>query len=382
MIIGVPKEIKAEEYRVALTPLGTETLTSKDHKVIIETNAGKDAGVSDEDYRKAGAVIVPDIKAVYRQAEMLVKVKEIRPAEYDLLREGQILFTYIHSINYKEQTRVLLKKKVIAIAYEDVMPDNGTFPLLTPMSEIAGAVGLLMGVFLSFTTKGGNGILIGGAPGVEPAKVVILGAGHAGMGAARYALGLGADVTILDVNLDRLRDIKHHYPDLKTLYSNPYNIKKILPEIDLLINAVAWRPGMMVISRNMLKLFKKTCLIMDVSCDVGGAIETAQYSFHEKPVYVVDGIRHCCIPNLPSAVARTSTYALTHATLPYVVELADKGWLTALKENHVLRRGLGFLNGHLTFKPAADLYKLPYTSPEKALAKFEAHKAKRKPNPA
>lgn len=361
MIIGVPKEIKPGECRVSLSNANTASLKDKGHKIIVETGAGLAAGITDGRYAEAGAEIAPDIKSVYNRAEMVLKVKEILPAEYELLREGQIIFTYIHSANRREQTEVLLRKKIIGIAYEDIMLDNKTFPLLTPMSEIAGEVGLLMGVMLMFSTNGGSGILPGGVAGVCPAKIVILGAGHAGMGAARRALGLGADVTVMDVNLDRLREIQAQYPAIKTLYSQPAAIAQILPETDLLLNAVKWRPGLTLVTRSMLGLMKKDALIMDVDCEPHGAIETAEYTSHAEPVKIIEGIRHCCIPNLPAAAAKTATQALSNATLPYVMEIAEKGWRQAIQTNSAIQRGTGFAKGYLTFQPTAKAHGLVYT---------------------
>lgn len=368
MIVGVPKEIKDGEFRVSIVPSGVERLTAKGHKVVIETNAGVASGIKDEDYAKVGAEIVSSMEEVYDKADLILKVKEILPPEYELLKENQIIFTYIHSANRPKETQVLLDKKVVAFAYEDVMNEKGETFLLTPMSELAGEVGLLMGVYHLFNTNGGNGMLIGGAPGIEPAKVVIFGAGHVGVGAAKYALGLGADVTLMDVNIERMREIeKTILPRVKTLYSNSYNVKKILPETDLVINAVKWSPGLTIISRDMLKLMKPNSLIVDVDCEPNGAIETCRYSTHSDPVYVVDGIRHFCVPNLPSAVSRTASYALANATIPYVLEIANKGWIGAAKENKALRYGLDFVKGHLTFKPTADEQNRPYISAEEVL---------------
>lgn len=372
MKIGISKEIKDGEFRVSIIPMGVAKLTSEGHEVIIETNAGLASGISDTDYKNAGAKIVNDMKSVYEQSEMILKVKEILPAEYELLKEGQIIFTYIHSANRPEETQVLLDKKIIAFAYEDIMDKNGKFPLLVPMSEIAGAVGCLMGVYNMFNTNGGNGILIGGTPGVEPAKVLVLGAGNVGIGAARYALNLGADVTIADVNIERMKEVEDSIlPNVKTLYSSKQNIIKNLKDTDLIINAVKWFPGLTIISRDMLKYMKRKSLIVDIDCEPKGAIETCRYSTHEDPVYEVDGIRHCCVPNLPSAVARTASFALSNATISYVTEIANKGWLKAAKDNKLLRTGLDFVNGYLTFKDTANVQNRIYTQVEKVLEKYD-----------
>jgi len=374
VIIGVPKEIKENEYRVALTPPGVEALVSRGHEVVMETNAGSGIGISDNAYKDVGANIVPESHKVYERGEMVLKVKEIFPVEYDLLRERQIIFTYLHSANNPEETQALLDKKVIAIAYEDIETDDGEMPLLTPMSEIAGEVGLIMGAYHMFTINGGSGLLIGGAAGVEPVKVAILGAGRVGLGAARYALGLGADVTIMDIDLDRLREVRQKiFPRAKTVFLNNHNIRNLLPDVDMLINAVKWPPraNRHIVTRDMLKIMKKSILVVDISCDPAGAIETCVPTSHDKPTYEVEGIRHFCVDNLPSAVARTSSYSLCNATLPYVMEIAEKGWLEAIKGNTSLRRGLGFASGYLTFKPTADVQNREYTPPEVIIEMYD-----------
>ena len=374
MIIGVPREIKKSEYRVSITPPAVNALVCRGHQIIIETRAGAGSGISDEEYTSAGANLAPDAKTVYHRAEMILKVKELFPPEFDFLRKEQIIFTYIHSANNPEETAALLDKKVIAIAYEDIQTDDGRCPLLTPMSEIAGEVGLIMGVYHMFTTTGGSGILIGGAVGCEPANVAILGAGNVGIGAARYAIGLGADVTLLDIDLERLRDIRQKIlPRIKTVYLNEFNVRQMLPKIDLLINAVKWPPRSQehLVTREMLGFMKKKALIVDISCDPAGAIETCRPTSHDQPTYVVDGIRHYCVDNLPSAVAKTASDALSNASMPYVLKIADKGWLAAIKEDVALRRGLGFAFGYLTFKPTASAQNRPYTSAEEIIEMLE-----------
>jgi alanine dehydrogenase len=374
MIIGVPKEIKKNEYRVSITPPAVDALVSKGHQIIIETQAGVGSGISNEDYTSAGAILSPDAKTVYQKGEMILKVKELFPQEFDFLKEGQIIFTYIHSANNPEETQALLDKKIIAIAFEDIETDDGKFPLLAPMSEIAGEVGLIMGVYYMFTTGGGSGILIGGAVGALPANVAILGGGNVGVGAARYAIGLGADVTMLDIDLERLRDIRQKiFTQIKTVYLNRYNVRQMLPKIDLLVNAVKWPPqsDQHIVTREMLKLMKKAALIVDISCDRAGAIETCVPTSHDEPTYTVDGIRHYCVDNLPSAVAKTASFALSNTTLPYVVKIADKGWLQAIKEDMALRRGLGFAFGYLTFRPTAIAQSRHYTSVEEIIEMLE-----------
>jgi alanine dehydrogenase len=374
VIIGVPREIKKNEHRVSITPPAVDALVSKGHQVMVETQAGAGSGISNDEYTSAGAKLAPDAKTIYQKGEMILKVKELFPQEFDLLREGQIIFTYIHSANNPEETLALLDKKVIAIAYEDIEAADGRFPLLTPMSEIAGEIGLIMGVYHMFTINGGSGILIGGAVGSEPANVAILGAGHVGIGAARYAIGLGADVTLLDIDLERLRAIRQKlFSRIRTLYLNSYHIRQILPKIDLLINAVKWPPqsDQHIVTREMLGLMKNKALIVDISCDPAGAIETCVPTSHDQPTFVVDGIRHYCVDNLPSAVAKTASDALSNASLPYVSKIADKGWLQALKEDLALRRGLGFAFGHLTFKPTAIAQSRPYTAVEEIIEMLE-----------
>jgi alanine dehydrogenase len=375
LIIAVPKEIKNNEYRVSITPPGVEALVARGHRVLIQSAAGSGSGISDDDYRAVGAEIAPDARHAYAAGEMILKVKELFPQEFDYLREGLIVFTFIHSANNPVQTQALLDKKVVGIAYEDIVTDDGQAPLLAPMSEIAGEVGLLMGVFHLFTINGGPGKLIGGAVGVEPATVAILGAGNVGLGAARYAVGLGAEVILLDIDLERLRQVRRSiFPACQTLDLNTYNVRSVLPKLDLLINAVKWPPESKqhIVTRDMLKLMPKGSLIVDIACDPAGAVETCRPTTHAEPVYEVDGIRHTCVDNLPSAVARTASYALSNAAMGYVLQIADKGWLRAIKENPALRRGLGFAYGHLTFEPTARAQDRTYTPPEKIIETFES----------
>ena len=303
---------------------------------------------------------------------MIVKVKEILPEEFELLEEKHILMTYIHSANRLPQTRALLDRKVVAFAYEDVKDEKGDFPLLAPMSEIAGSVGLLTGIFNLFNTEGGSGKLVCGAPGAENVKIVIFGAGNVGLSAARLAVGLGGDVTIMDSDIEKLRRV-HSYllPTAKTLYSNPANVALAISDADLVLNAVKWVPGLTILSRDMLKCMKPNSLIVDIDAEPGGAIETSQYSTHDEPVFIVDGIRHIGIPNLPSAVANTASIALSNATIPYIAEVAEKGWAKAAKENKNLVHGLDFVKGLLTFRPTAEAFGLPYTNVLEAISTHE-----------
>lgn len=372
MIVGVPKEIKDGEFRVAITPSNVRRLVDNNHKVIVETNAGAAGCFKDDDYENAGAEIASTIEEVYAKAEFIVKVKEILPEEFGLLKENHIIMTYIHSANRLPQTKAFLDNKVVAFAYEDVEDENGEFPLLVPMSEVAGDVGLLVGVYNLFNTNGGNGKLVCGAPGIGNIKIVIFGAGNVGLRAAKLGIGLGADVTLMDTNIKRLRDVQSYLlPEAKTLYSNKSNVIEAISTADLVINAVKWVPGLTIISRDMLKYMKPNSLIVDIDAEPGGAIETSKYSTHENPVFLVDGIRHICIPNLPSAVSNTSSMVLSNATIPYIIEVANKGWLRAAKETKNLINGLDFIKGILTFKPTAEAFDLPYTDVNEAISKFE-----------
>lgn len=371
MIIGMPKEIKEGEYRVAVTPSNISRLRDYGHTVIVETNAGREAGFLDTDYESAGAQIAVNKEDVFDKAEMIVKVKEILPAEFGLLKEGQLLMTYIHSANRRSQTEELLNKKMVAFAYEDVKDAKGEFPLLLPMSEIAGDIGLFTGVYHLFNINGGSGKWISGAPGVSNAKIVIFGAGNVGLRAATLAVGMGADVTLMDTNLNRLRDVKSHLlPAAKTVFSNRANVTDAISDADLVINAVKWVPGLTIISRDMLKHMKPNSLIVDIDAEPGGAIETSEYTTHDDPIVVVDGIRHIGIQNLPSAVAHTSSVALSNATVPYILEVANKGWLKAAKDNEALAYGLDFVKGLLTFKPTAEALDLEYTDVYEAMERF------------
>ncbi len=371
MIIGLPKEIKSGEFRVAITPANVEKLVDKGHNVIVEANAGAASRFNDDEYKKVGAEIVSNMNEVYGKAELIVKVKEILPEEFGLLKENHIIMTYIHSANRLPETKALLDNKVVAFAYEDVKDKNGEFPLLIPMSEIAGDIGLLVGVYNLFNTNGGNGKLVCGAPGAGNVKIVIFGCGNVGLRAGKLGIGLGASVTLMDINIKKMREIESHLlPEAKTLYSNKANVIKAISDADLVINAVKWFPGLTIISKDMLKYMKPNSLIVDIDAEPGGAIETSQYSTHENPVFVVDGIRHIGIPNLPSAVANTSSIVLSNATIPYILEIADKGWLKAARENVNLIHGLDFVKGILTFKPTADAFNLPYTDVHEALSEF------------
>jgi len=364
MIIGVPKEIKNNENRVALTPAGAFEFSKKRHKVFVEKSAGVGSGFSDAEYKKAGAKILKTPKEIYAKAEMIMKVKEPIKSEYNLIREDQLVFTYFHFASYEPLTKAMIKNKSICLAYETVELDNRALPLLIPMSEVAGRMAIQEGAKYLEKPMGGRGVLLGGVPGVIPGQVLILGGGIVGTQAAKMAAGIGADVTIMDINLDRLRYLEDVMPDnINTIYSNQYNIEKYIKEADLIVGAVLI-PGAKapkLISKKMLKKMKPGTVLVDVAVDQGGCIETCKPTTHKNPTYVIDGIVHYCVANMPGAVPFTSTVALTNATLPYAIQLANKGWKKACKESSSLRKGLNIVNGKVVYKGVADAFKLNYT---------------------
>lgn len=356
MLVGVPKEIKNHEYRVGLTPSGARELIAHGHKVLVETQAGLAIGFTDEHYIAVGASIAPDAKAVFDQADMIIKVKEPQPVECRMLRPGQVLFTYLHLAPDPEQTRLLIESGAIAIAYETVTDARGGLPLLAPMSEVAGRMSIQAGAHTLEKSQGGCGVLLGGVPGVAPARVVVLGGGVVGLNAARMAMGLGADVTLLDKSLPRLKEIDMMYEGrIKTLVSNTANIEEMVHAADLVIGAVLV-PGALtpkLVTRAMLKDMKQGAVLVDVAIDQGGCFETSHATTHQDPTYVVDGVVHYCVGNMPGGVARTSTLALSNATLPFALELADKGWAQALLDNVHLRDGLNVCRGKVTYAAVA-----------------------------
>jgi len=370
MKVGVLKEIKRKENRVAMTPAGVELMVAQGHKVTVETTAGEGSGFSDEAYVKAGAVIAPAAKAIYDSCEMVMKVKEPLPVEYDLIRNGQILFTYFHFAASEELTRAIMASGSIAIAYETVEKPNGSLPLLTPMSEVAGRMAIQEGAKYLEKTYGGKGILLAGVPGVNSGTVLVVGGGIVGTNAAKMACGLGAKVYMLDTNLERLRYLSDVMPkNCFPLVSNPATIRKLLPDADLVIGAVLI-PGAMapkLITRDMLPLMKKGSVIVDVAIDQGGCVETAKPTTHDDPIYEVDGIIHYCVANMPGAVSMTSTLALTNATLPYALELAAKGYKIAARQNPDLAKGINIINGKVTYNGVADAFGLEYTPLDAAL---------------
>jgi alanine dehydrogenase len=356
MRIGVPREIKVHEYRVGLVPAGVRELTQAGHQVTVETGAGKGIGVEDADYVAAGAKIAPTAVAVFSEAQMVVKVKEPQPAEYAMLRGDQVLFTYLHLAADREQAKGLMKSGSTAIAYETVIGRNGGLPLLTPMSEVAGRMSIQVGAACLQKANGGYGVLLGGVPGVSPAKIVILGGGVAGTHAAEMAVGLRADVTVVDRSVDRLRELSALFGNsLHTAYSTTETVEKLVASADLVIGAVliAGAAAPKLVNRAMLKTMKPGSVLVDISIDQGGCFETSHATTHADPTFVVDGVIHYCVANMPGAVPRTSTFALTNATLPYVRALADLGWEKALERDAGLAGGLNIRNGKIVHEVVA-----------------------------
>lgn len=363
MVIGVPKEIKNNENRVGMTPAGVAELVKHGHTVYVQQTAGANSGFTDEDYVNAGARMLPTIEEVYAAAEMIVKVKEPIAPEYKLIRRGQVVFTYFHFAADRALTEAMIASGGICIAYETVELPDRSLPLLIPMSEVAGRMSVQEGARFLEKPQGGKGKLLGGVPGVRPARVLILGGGIVGCNAAQMAAGMGAEVMITDINLPRLRYLSEVLPkNVKTLYSSEHNIRQELPTIDLVIGSVLI-PGDKtphLITRDMLRLMKPGTVLVDVAIDQGGCFETSHPTTHSDPTYVVDGIVHYAVANIPGAVPFTSTMALTNATLPYTIALADKGWQKACKDNPALALGVNVANGKVVYKAVADVFGLPY----------------------
>lgn len=362
MIIGIPKEIKNNENRVALTPAGAKELVKKGHTVYVQHTAGENSGFPDAAYEKAGAQILPSINEVYQIAEMIVKVKEPIAIEYPLVRKGQLVFTYFHFASDEKLTLAMIDSGSICLAYETVENPDTTLPLLIPMSEVAGRMSIQEGARFLEKPQGGKGILLGGVPGVKPARVLVLGGGIVGYNAALMAAGMGADVTITDISLPRLRYLNGVMPaNVKTLYSSTHNIEMELPVTDLVIGAVLI-PGAKaphLVTKDMLKLMKPGSVLVDVAIDQGGCFETSHPTTHADPVYTIDHIVHYCVANIPGAVPQTSTLALTNATLPYVLKLANKGWKEACKEDKSLLPGLNIIEGKIVYPAVAEVFGLP-----------------------
>lgn len=370
MIIGVPKEIKNNENRVALTPAGALELSKRGHEVFIQTTAGEGSGFTDQSYQEAGAQILPSLEDTYAKAEMIIKVKEPIEQEYSLIKEDQLLFTYFHFASHEPLTRAMIDSKAVCLAYETVEFSDRSLPLLVPMSEVAGRMAIQEGAkYLEKPVKG-RGVLLGGVPGVEPGHVLILGGGIVGMQAAKMAAGLGARVTIMDINLGRLRYLADIMPShVTTLFSNEYNIREYIKSVDLIVGAVLI-PGAKapkLITRDMLKEMRPGTVLVDVAVDQGGCIETCTPTTHENPTFVIDDVVHYCVANMPGAVPHTSTIALTNATLPYALQLADKGWQQACRENEPLKHGLNIVGGKVVYQGVADAFGLSYEPVESIL---------------
>ena len=365
MIVGLPKEIKDNEYRVGLTPAGVRALTDAGHRVVVEQNAGVGSGFTDELYERAGARILKTADEVWAQGEMIVKVKEPIAPEYPRMREGQLLFTYLHLAPDRELTKQLLERKVTGIAYETITDRAGTLPLLTPMSEVAGRMAIQVGSHYLEKMQGGRGVLLGGVPGVPAARVVILGGGVVGTNAAKIAVGMGAYVTIIDNNLGRLRELDDIFlSKISTLASSAYMIHDAISQADLIVGAVLI-PGAAapkLVTRNMLRDVPDGAVIVDVAVDQGGCIETTRPTTHSEPTYYVEGVLHYCVANMPGAVPRTSTFALTNATLPYTLKLAKRGFIQAIQSDQGLKAGVNTYAGRLTYEAVAVEQGLEYTS--------------------
>lgn len=370
MTIGIPKEIKQSEYRVSMTPVGVELLTKDGHTVLVQKDAGKGSGIYDKQYVGAGAKIVEEARDVFEDADLIVKVKEPLPDEFPMLQEGQVIFTYFHFAANLELTREMMKRELICIAYETIQTDDDELPLLTPMSEIAGKMAVQEGAKYLEKPMMGRGILLGGVPGVTPAEVVILGGGTVGTNSAKVASGLGANVTILDIDLKRLRYLDDIMPpNVITLMSHLHNIRDKVQDADILIGAVLIPGGRTphLVTEEMVKTMKEGAVIVDVAIDQGGCIETSKPTTHQNPTFTKHDVVHYCVANMPGAVGRTSTYALTNATLPYVLKIANKGWRHAAKEDSTLAKGLNIVNGNVCFEAIADAFDFDYVPPKELL---------------
>jgi alanine dehydrogenase len=370
MIIGVLKEIKAEENRVSLSPGGVEFMRQNGHSILLEKDAGRPSGFDNARYREAGAKMAEGPEEVFDRAEMILRVKEPQPSEFKLLKKGQIYFAYLHLAASEDVTRAMLDRGTINIAYETIQKEDGSLPLLKPMSEVAGPMAIQQGAKYLEMAQGGHGVLLGGVPGVDPATVVIIGGGGVGINAAKLACGLGAKVYILDIDLNRLRYLSDVMPGhCFTLMSSPAAIRDVLPKADVVVGGVLV-PGSKtptLVTREMLKTMKKGSVLVDVSIDQGGCFETSRETTHADPIYTVDGIVHYAVSNMPGALPRTSTLALNNATLPYAVEIANKGWKKAMQENPEIRRGANVVEGKVTYKGVAKAFGLKYEPINKLL---------------
>lgn len=370
MIVGIPKEIKNNEFRVGMIPAGVEALVNAGHKVYVQKGAGLASAITDAEYEQAGAKIYATAKAVYEKADMIIKVKEPLAPEYPMMQPGQVVFTYFHFASSRELTESVLARKIVAVAYETIQLPDGTLPLLTPMSEVAGRLAVVEGAKYLEKPFFGRGLLLSGVPGVGPAEVIIIGGGVVGKSAAKIAAGLGANVTILDINIDRLRHLEDIMPkNVVTIHSNAHNLRAAVKLADILIGAVLI-PGAkapVLVSKQMVGTMKKGAVIVDVSVDQGGCIETCHPTTHDNPTFIVNGVVHYCVANMPGAVPRTSTFALSNSTIPYMLALANKGYKQAMLDDPALLKGLNMINGKLTIKAVADTFSLDYIPRDKAL---------------
>lgn len=371
MIVGILKEIKSEENRVCMTPAGAEIMAQNGHQVLVEKSAGVGSGFSDQQYIAAGAEIVETPAEVYQHSEMVMHVKEPQPQEYEMIRENQIVFTYFHFAASEELTRAMIKRKAVCIAYETILDNEGTLPLLTPMSEVAGRMAVQQAAKYVERAQGGRGILLGGVPGVDPANVVVIGGGVVGTHAAQMACGLGAKVYLLDMNLARLRYLSEVMPkNCFPLMSSPAKVRELVQEADVVVGAVLLHGAKApkLITKEMLGTMKPGAVVVDVAIDQGGCFETSRPTTHGDPIYEVDGIIHYCVANMPGAVPLTSTMALTNATLPYAVELANKGWKKCAQENTGVIEGLNVVAGKVTYRGVAEAFSMEYTPAADMLA--------------
>ncbi len=370
MLIGILKEIKTEENRVCMTPAGVEVMKVNGHSVLVEKNAGSGSGFEDAAYLKAGAEIAETAREIFERSDMVMHVKEPLPSEYEMIREDQIVFTYLHLAAAEELTHALIKSKAVCIAYETIQKVDRSLPLLTPMSEVAGRMAIQQGAKYLEMAQGGHGVLLGGVPGVDPGNVVVIGGGIVGINAAKMACGLGAKVYILDMNLDRLRYLSDVMPaNCYALFSSPATLRELIATADVVVGAVLI-PGAKapkLITREMLKTMKPGSVLVDVAIDQGGCFETSKATTHSDPIYTVDGVVHYCVANMPGAVPRTSTLALTNATLPYAVEIANKGWTRSMQENPEIKYGANVINGKVTYEAVAEAFGLDYTPIETLL---------------
>ncbi len=370
MLIGILKEIKTEENRVCMTPAGVEVMKVNGHSVLVEKNAGSGSGFEDAAYLKAGAEIAETAREIFERSDMVMHVKEPLPSEYEMIREDQIVFTYLHLAAAEELTHALIKSKAVCIAYETIQKVDRSLPLLTPMSEVAGRMAIQQGAKYLEMAQGGHGVLLGGVPGVDPGNVVVIGGGIVGINAAKMACGLGAKVYILDMNLDRLRYLSDVMPaNCYALFSSPATLRELISTADVVVGAVLI-PGAKapkLITREMLKTMKPGSVLVDVAIDQGGCFETSKATTHSDPIYTVDGVVHYCVANMPGAVPRTSTLALTNATLPYAVEIANKGWTRSMQENPEIKYGANVISGKVTYEAVAEAFGLDYTPIETLL---------------